>query len=66
MQIPLEEKTVELHNGKRSAIATLHRLENGWVIDVIAEEGCADLAECDTVFTSFEQASRSAQAAWIR
>ncbi|WPB54961.1 hypothetical protein [Xylophilus sp. GOD-11R] len=63
---PLEERSVELHNGCRAAVATLHRFENGWEIDVLVEPGQADLTDDDSVYPTVQAARDAAMKLWFR
>lgn len=65
MPTPIEERSVELHTGQRSAIATLQRLEKGWVVDVIAENDQPDIAGNDQFYPAPDKAVEAAKALWL-
>jgi hypothetical protein len=60
----MEERSVELHNGARAAVATLHRFENGWEIDVVAEPDLPDLTD-DSVYPTVQAARDAALKLWL-
>ncbi len=62
--VPMEERSVELHNGARAAVATLHRFENGWEIDVVAEPDLPDLTD-DSVYPTVQAARDAALKLWL-
>ena len=65
MSAPFEERSVELHLGSRSAIATLQRGEKGWFIDVIAENDKPDIAGDDQFYPAPDRAVEAAKALWL-
>ncbi len=64
MNRPLEERTVELHSGSHSAIATLLHYSAGWVVDVIAEEGEPDVTDDGVTYPTLEAARVAAEKLW--
>ena len=62
---PLEERLVELHNGARAAVATLHRFDNGWEIDVVVEPDAPDLTDDDSVYPTVQAARDVALKLWL-
>lgn len=62
---PLEERSVELHLGTRSAIATLQRGEKGWFVDVIAENDKPDIAGNDQFYSAPDKAVEAAKTLWL-
>ncbi|QHJ01005.1 hypothetical protein GT347_25245 [Xylophilus rhododendri] len=63
--VPLEERSVELHNGARAALATLHRFDSGWQIDVVAEPDVPDLTDDDTLYPTLQAARDAALRLWL-
>lgn len=63
--VPLEERSVELHNGARAAVATLHRFQNGWEVDVVVEPDLPDLTDDDKVYPTVQAARDAAMKLWL-
>jgi len=65
MHHPLEERTVELHSGTRAAVATLHRFDSGWTVDVVAEDGQPDRTDSDATYADLSAATKAAEKVWL-
>lgn len=62
---PIEERTVELHRGARAAVATLHRFDKGWVVDVVVEDGAPDRTDSDATYADILAAAKAAEKIWL-